>query len=152
MKADKRKSFIKAISGIYRHSQTYLGRRIKKYNIGQGQWAFLTQLLFNYDGITQEELSSILSIDKANTSRALKKLEEQEYIYRKEDSSDTRKKLVYVTDKSRAFEEEFHDIFKDLNRILSKDFTDEERYMVRRLLYKMFDNIIDYGKEENKDS
>jgi DNA-binding PadR family transcriptional regulator len=54
------------------------------------------------------------------TYNILKKLEEQEYIYRKEDSSDTRKKLVYVTDKSRAFEEEFHDIFKDLNRILPK--------------------------------
>ena len=148
MKIDKRKSFIKAISGIYRHSQTYLGRRIKKYNIGQGQWAFLTQLLFNYDGIIQEELSSVLSIDKANTSRALKKLEEEGYVYREEDSSDTRKKLVYVTGKSREFEEEFHNIFKDLNQILSKDFTDEERYMIRKLLYKMFDNIVAYEKNK----
>lgn len=148
MRVDKRKSFIKAISAVYRHSQTYLGKKIKKYEIGQGQWAFLTQLLFNYDGITQEELSSLLSIDKANTSRALKKLEGQGYIYRQEDPKDTRKKLVYVTDKSREFEEEFHDVFKGLNRILSKDFTEEEREIAKRFLYKMFDNIVDYEKEK----
>lgn len=146
---DKRKSLIKAISGIYRHSQSYLGPKIKKYGIGQGQWAFLTQLLFNYDGITQEELSKILSINKANTSRALKKLEEEGYIYRKEDPEDNRKKLVYVTAKARAFEEEFHSIFKELNQKLSKDFKNEERETVDRLLYRMFDNIA--GQEEREE-
>ena len=92
---DKRKSLIKAISAIYRYSQTYIGRNIRDYRIGQGQWAFLTQLLFNYDGITQEELS---------------------------------------------------EVFKGLNRILAKDFTDDERETARRLLYKMFDNIAAYER------
>lgn len=143
-RADKRKSLIKAISAIYRYSQTYIGRNIRDYRIGQGQWAFLTQLLFNYDGITQEELSEILNINKANTARALKKLEAEGYIYRGEDPDDARKKIVYVTETSRAFEQEFHEIFKGLNRILSKDFTDDERETARRLLYKMFDNIAAY--------
>lgn len=144
---DKRKSLIKAISGIYRYSQTWIGRNIRGYNIGQGQWPFLTQLLFNYDGITQEELSESLNINKANTARALKKLEEEGYVYRLEDPRDARKKRVYVTEKSRAFEQEFHQVFKGLNRILSKDFTHEEREIARRLLYKMFDNIVD---DENR--
>lgn len=150
MKVDKRKSLIKAISGVHRHSQTYLGSKIKRYGIGQGQWAFLTQLLFNYDGITQERLSSLLSINKANTSRALKRLEEQGYIYRQENPKDTRKKLVYVTEKAREFEEEFHGIFKGLNQELSKNFTDEEREIVERLLYKMFDNIVGYRDVEGE--
>ena len=116
---DKRKSLIKAISAIDRYSQTYIGRNVKDYNIGQGQWAFLTQLLFNYDGITQEELSELLNIDKANTARALKKLEEEGYVYREEDPKDGRKKIVYVTAKARDFEQEFHEVFKGLNRILA---------------------------------
>ncbi|SHN69864.1 MarR family winged helix-turn-helix transcriptional regulator [Desulfitobacterium chlororespirans] len=143
---DKRKSLIKAISAIDRYSQTYIGRNIKDYNIGQGQWAFLTQLLFNYDGITQEELSELLNIDKANTARALKKLEEEGYVYREEDPKDGRKKIVYVTAKARDFEEEFHEVFKGLNRILAKDFTEEERETARRILYKMLDNIADYER------
>ncbi|ACL18092.1 MarR family transcriptional regulator [Desulfitobacterium sp. LBE] len=143
---DKRKSLIKAISAIDRYSQTYIGRNVKDYNIGQGQWAFLTQLLFNYDGITQEELSELLNIDKANTARALKKLEEEGYVYREEDPKDGRKKIVYVTAKARDFEQEFHEVFKGLNRILAKDFTEDERETARRILYKMLDNIADYER------
>lgn len=143
---DKRKSLIKAISAIDRYSQTYIGRNVKDYNIGQGQWAFLTQLLFNYDGITQEELSELLNIDKANTARALKKLEEEGYVYREEDPKDGRKKIVYVTAKARDFEQKFHEVFKGLNRILAKDFTEDERETARRILYKMLDNIADYER------
>lgn len=143
---DKRKSLIKAISAIYRYSQTYIGRNIRDYRIGQGQWAFLSQLLFNYDGITQEELSEMLNINKANTARALKKLEDEGYVYRAEDPADARKKIVSVTEKSRDFEQEFHEVFKGLNRILAKDFTDDERETARRLLYKMFDNIAAYER------
>ncbi len=143
---DKRKSLIKAISAIDRYSQTYIGRNVKDYNIGQGQWAFLTQLLFNYDGITQEELSELLNIDKANTARALKRLEEEGYVYREEDPKDGRKKIVYVTAKARDFEQEFHEVFKGLNRILAKDFTEDERETARRILYKMLDNIADYER------
>lgn len=143
---DKRKSLIKAISAIDRYSQTYIGRNVKDYNIGQGQWAFLTQLLFNYDGITQEELSELLNIDKANTARALKRLEEEGYVYREEDPKDGRKKIVYVTAKARDFEQEFHEVFKRLNRILAKDFTEDERETARRILYKMLDNIADYER------
>lgn len=147
---ENKKSFIKAISAIYRYSQTYIGENAKKYSIGKGQWSFLTQLLFNHDGLTQEELSDKLYIDKANTARALKKLEDTGYIYRKEDPEDARKKRIYVTDKALEFENEFHQIFKGLNKMLSKGFTESEKDMARNLLYKMLDNIVDYrnGKEK----
>ncbi|MPW24951.1 MarR family transcriptional regulator [Alkalibaculum sp. M08DMB] len=147
---EKKKSLIKAISAIYRYSQTYIGENIKKYNIGKGQWNFLTQLLFNEDGLTQEELSDTLHIDKANTARALKLLEDEDYIYRQLDPKDARKKRIYVTNKSRVFEEEFHCVFKDLNKILSKDFTPEEKEMARILLYRMLDNIIAYRETQGK--
>lgn len=149
-KVDKKKSLIKAISGIGRYSQTYIGRNIKKFHIGQGQAAFLTQLLFNYDGVTQEELSDLINIDKANTARALKKLEEEGYIYRKVDPLDARKKLVYVTEKSRSIEKEFHQVFRNLNHILAQDFTPEEREVIRKLLYRMLENIAAYERDHRQ--
>ncbi len=91
-------------------------------------------------------MSEILNINKANTARALKKLEDEGYVYRAEDPADARKKIVYITEKSRDFEQEFHEVFKGLNRILAKDFTDDERETARRLLYKMFDNIAEYER------
>jgi DNA-binding MarR family transcriptional regulator len=144
----RKKSLIKSISALYRYSQSYISKRVSPYNIGQGQWHFLTQVLFNEDGITQEELSERLFIDKANTARAVKKLEQEGYIERREDPEDKRKKRVYVTQKSRDFENEFHQVFKDFNNILAKGFTAEERETARELLYRMLDNIIQY-KEEN---
>ena len=141
MKGERKISIIREISAIYRYSQIYIGERTKKYHIGKGQWHFLTELLFNEDGITQEELSEKLYIDKANTARALKKLEGEGYIERKVDSDDARKKRIYVTDKSRAFEEEFHQIFKDLNKLLVADFTEDEKLLMKKLLPNMFSNI-----------
>lgn len=72
----------------------------------------------------------------------MKKLEEEGYVERKKDGKDARKKRVYVTTKSRAFEEEFHQIFRDLNRLLAKDFTEDEKGLMKKLLVGMSNNII----------
>ncbi|WP_432409297.1 MarR family winged helix-turn-helix transcriptional regulator [Wukongibacter sp. M2B1] len=149
-KAKKNKSYIKAISAVYRYSQTYIGENVKRFNIGKGQWSFLTQLLFNEDGLTQEELSEKLHIDKANTARAVKKLENEGYVYWEVDPKDARKKRIYVTNKSLEFEEEFHQVFKGLNKILSKGFTEEEKDAARNLLFRMLDNIVEYRREQGK--
>lgn len=149
-KGENRRSYIKAISAIYRYSQTYIGENIKKYHLGKGQWSFLTQLLFNADGLTQEELSEELHIDKANTARAVKKLADEGYVYWEADPADARKKRIYVTGKSLGFEEEFHQVFKDLNKILSKGFTKEEKEITNNLLFRMLDNIIEYRNGQDK--
>ncbi len=111
---------------------------------------YLTELLFNNDGLTQESLTQILHMDKANTARALKALESEGYVERTEDLNDLRKKRVYVTKKSRMFEAEFHMVFKDLNKVLVKDFTDDEKEIFLDLLHRMADNIMSEraGKDE----
>ncbi|MBN2897829.1 MAG: MarR family transcriptional regulator [Clostridia bacterium] len=138
----KKKSYIKIISAIYRYSQGCIGEKIKGYNIGKGQWFYLTQLLFNEDGLTQDELSRILYVDKANTARALNKLEEEGFVYRVEDAEDKRKNRVYVTDKSAGFKTEFHQIFKDYNKVLVAGFTDKEKEIALDLLNRMLENVI----------
>lgn len=137
-----RESYIKAISGIYWHSQTYITKNITKFGLSPGQWPFLAQLLFNHDGICQEELSRLINIDKSNTARGLKKLEEQGFVIRHEDPHDSRRKLVYVTDKARMIADDFHQVFRDLNVILIGDCSAEECAILRKLLYKMYDNIV----------
>ena len=56
-------------------------------------------LFFKYsvskDGIKQEEMASSLNIDKGTTARAIKKLEEEGYIYRQKDKEDNRAQLVF---------------------------------------------------------
>lgn len=139
-----RESYIKAVAGIYWHSQTYIGKNIARFDLSVAQWPFLAQLLFNNDGIHQEELSRLINIDKSNTARGLKRLEEQGFIIRREDPHDSRRKLVYVTEKARSIEKEFHQVFRDLNIILTQGCTVEECKSLSKHLYKMYDNILDH--------
>ena len=140
----KNKSLIKAILSIYRTSQLYISPRISEFGVGRGHWYFLNKLLFESDGISQEELSKELVVDKAHTARAIKYLEEEDFIYCEKDPNDGRRKNIFVTDKSIEIKDDYHKIYKNLNAILVKDFTPEEVELVRILLYKMKDNIASY--------
>jgi DNA-binding MarR family transcriptional regulator len=141
---EKRKSLIKAILDIYRISLAYISDRASKYGIGRGQWYFFNRLLLGEDGISQEQLSAEMFVDSAHTTRALKKLEDDGYICRKADPADARKKNVYITEKAQAIKDEYHQVYKDLNKVFTKGFTPEEVKLVRTLLYRMRDNIAEY--------
>lgn len=83
-------------------------------------------------------------VDSAHTARAIKILEEKGFVYREKDSKDARKKNIFITDKSLKIKEDYHNIYKDLNKILVKDFTSEEIELVMSLLFRMENNIKSY--------
>jgi DNA-binding MarR family transcriptional regulator len=141
---EKNKSLIKAVLDIYRISLAYISGRASKYGIGRGQWYFFNRLLLGEDGISQEQLSAEMFVDSAHTTRALKKLEDDGFVCRKPDPDDARKKSVYITEKAESIKQEYHQIYKDLNKVFTKDFTPEEVQLVRTLLYRMRDNIAEY--------
>lgn len=149
---EKRKSLIKAILDIYRISQGYIVPKVAEYGIGRGQWYFFNSLLLDKDGISQEELSEKMVVDSAHTTRAIKKLEELELVFRELDPNDARKKNVYVTEKAMEIKDEYHDLFKGLNKVLVDGFTHEEVELIRSLLYRMRDNIELYIEAENQNS
>lgn len=147
---EKRKSLIKAVLDIYRISQAYISPRALKYGISRGQWYFFNRLLLGNDGISQEQLSTEMFVDSAHTARAIKQLEDNGFVLRKPDSNDARKKNVYVTEKAIDIKDDYHQLYKELNKILVKDFTPEELELVRSLLYRMRDNIASYMESNNQ--
>lgn len=52
--------------------------------------------LLQNDGITQDELIKIVSVDKAVTARTLKSLEENGFVLRVQDEKDRRQKRIYL--------------------------------------------------------
>ena len=140
----KRKFLTKAIFDIYRNSLAYISAGAAQFDIGRGQWYFLNRLLFGTDGISQEQLSEELFVDRAHTARAVKKLEEGGFVFRKPDPDDARKKNVYVTEKAIAIKDDYHRLHRELNRVLVKDFTAEEQELLRSLLYRVRGNIVSY--------
>ena len=65
----------KYISLIHRQANVFFTKEFSKFGFGSGQYMFLIHLYKN-DGISQEELSELVNIDKGTTAKAIRKLEE----------------------------------------------------------------------------
>ena len=86
---------------------------------------FLVKIYQN-QGISQKELSTLVKIDKATTAKALKKLEEQDYIYRIIDKEDKRYNKLYVTEKGEGFTPKLMEILGDITDNLIVGISDEQ--------------------------
>lgn len=137
--AENKHSIPRMISLIYRTGHIYIGKQLKEYNIGKGQYIFLNAL-YKKDNISQEELSSYLRIDKGTTAKALKKLEEEGLIERTADDKDRRANKVCLTEKAKLIRQDVRTVLHDWKNVLLTDFTEEEEELAFKILEKMCDN------------
>ena len=88
------------VSMIHRTRMMFLNDKMGNMDITAGQFPFIV-VLSNEEGITQDELAAHFHIDKGTVARALRKLEDKEYLFRKVDSLNRRRYLIYLTEKGR---------------------------------------------------
>jgi DNA-binding MarR family transcriptional regulator len=138
----------KWISVIYRQGKIHISNELKPYNIGYGQFPFLN-VLFEKDGIRQEDISRMLSIDKATTGRAIKKLEVEGYVKRVRDTEDRRAYKIFLTPRGRKMEPVLHKILLQWTNFLDADFSDEEKEKIRQLLGRMYQNALEVKYKRN---
>lgn len=130
----------KYISQIYRKGRIFLGKGLEDYNIGQGQVMFLLELYIE-DGRNQEELADVLKIDKGTTARAIKKLEQNEFIKREKDEKDKRSNRVYLTEKGKNMKDNIFLILNQWDQKMSEQLDEGERDLMIKLLRKVCSNI-----------
>lgn len=133
------------ISLLNRYMQGYISGHLKAHNIGYGQYVFLLTLYHN-NGISQDTLSELMNIDKGTTAKAVKKLEDEGYLYREVDPSDKRAYKLYYTEKAIELQPILFEIIDSCNNILTCDFTVEEKEMSLKLLQKMSQNAVTFLK------
>ncbi len=133
------------ISLLNRYMQGYISGHLKAHNIGYGQYVFLLTLYHN-NGISQDTLSELMNIDKGTTAKAVKKLEDEGYLYREVDPSDKRAYKLYYTEKAIELQPILFEIIDSCNNILTCDFTAEEKEMSLKLLQKMSQNAVTFLK------
>lgn len=126
-------------SQIYRQSQIYMLNNLKKYNLGIGQLHFLKRLYLN-DGINQESLAKSLNFTKATGTRAIKKLEEEGYIIRKNDVADKRAYNVFLTDKGKELKPEIEKVTSKWGEILFSGFNEKEQSLFIDFLKRAINN------------
>lgn len=139
----------KYISIIQRLKNIYLSKKLSDYQIGCGQQFFLLQI-FEHPGISLQELAELGYYDKATATRAVRKLEDEQYVFTKTDKTDKRLRHIYVTDKAGPVIRETWALIDEWNRIILKDIPEEERRKAESLLKKMAGNAHIYMEQQRR--
>jgi len=146
---DSKHTIPRWVSLLYRYGQMYIGDRLKHLDIGRGQHIFLNTL-YKEDGLSQEELSSYLRIDKGTTAKALKKLEQQGYVTRQVRDEDKRSYRIFLTEKALLIKDEVRAVLAEWRNIVSDGLTEEEKRLALELLEKMGTNAARLYEETDK--
>jgi DNA-binding MarR family transcriptional regulator len=85
---------------------------------------------------TQEALSSLLFVDRSNAGRALKRLEQEEYVERNKATADKRANTVRMTPKGHAIVGELSRLRIEIAQSFFGELTEEEAGMAAELLRK----------------
>lgn len=134
------KSVGKYISKINRRLNILLTHDLKKLNIGSGQYLFLINL-YKQEGVNQKELGEKLNIDKANTARAIKKLEKIGYVESIIDAEDKRNKKIYLTKEGHTIIPFIKESLMRTRLIMLHGFTKTETNQLFYLLDKIENNV-----------
>lgn len=132
------------IASIYRHQQIVLNQRLNKYGLGSGQFYFLIAVA-KQEGLSQKDLTELFHIDKATTAKALRKLEEHDYIRRESNPEDRRCHKLYLTETGRNIIPTLKDVLNEQTDILSMGIPEDELKVVYATLDKMEQNINDFA-------
>src|SRR5690554_634631 len=128
------------ISILHRQSQIYINYALKDYNITSAECAFILYLARN-EGVTQDEMSSYLYINKSATTRAIKSLENKGYVIKCKDNNDKRCNRIYMSDLAKK------NIKKIIHKVhlwsdfLSKDLDTKTHDLIVDALEKIVDKV-----------
>ena len=120
--------------------------KYKKFNLQKGQYLFITRVCEN-PGINLVNLSNMLKVDQATTTKAVKKLIDIGYLNKTQDENDKRGYKLNATKKAlEVYEFIIEEESKQLE-ISFNGFSQEEKKMATRLIEKMSENIEEYWLE-----
>jgi DNA-binding MarR family transcriptional regulator len=129
----------KRIGILSRASQVYFQHQFRDYPLGHAQVVTL-HFICRHNGLIQNELVQYLNLDKSSVSSQLNKLEENGYIKRIANEADSRSRKIFITKKTKEFEDDLHQKFSAWSKILLKGFSVEETENVYHLLDKLISN------------
>ncbi len=146
----EKEPLIKWISIIYRHSLIYANKKLKNFDITGGELSFFISIV-DTEGITQEELSGYLKINKSTTAKAVKSLEKKGYVLKKIYDKDKRSYNLYPTKKAIELRKKMRNLAFSWNDILLGNMSKEDKKKICQLIKVMADNADMYIKRSDND-
>jgi len=134
------KEILREVGMIARCFETISNIEFKRYKLARGQYLYLVRICEN-PGIIQERVAEMLKVDRTTAARAIQKLVLEGFVEKVSDLENKKILSLFPTDKGREVhlllkkEEQYSD------EISLKNFTQEEKEIVLRLLQKIRKNI-----------
>ena len=133
------KSIGRRVNFLFRLSMMHLRNEAKKIGLGSGDYTILF-FLYTQDGLSQNDLSKRMRLDKSYIARAVASLEKMGMVTRKPDPDEHRIKRVYLDTKARKMEAAFFNLAKRWHYNLIKDIPSDELLVIEKGLDKMIKN------------
>ena len=127
------------ISSFHRIGASFLAQKFEEYDIGVGQYQFLIKLYLK-DGISHEQLTKLVHVDKATTTRAVTKLYENGFVTVEKSDTDRRKSIIYLTEYAKSIKDHIWDIAGEWENQLTQSLTVDEFNQLYSIFSKIAEN------------
>lgn len=135
---------------LARKCQGYLGDALRSYDLTAAEEPFF-MVLQNYKGITQEELSALIGVDRAATARAMRSLEEKGFLFRVQDPNDRRQNRVYPTEKAQQMWETVRQELLHFNTLMTQGLDSQTVELVYAALQQIEENFKAIARQKTDD-
>jgi DNA-binding MarR family transcriptional regulator len=94
------KEILREIGMIARALDSISNIEFKEFDLTKGQYLYIVRICEN-QGIIQEKLAEMIKVDRTTAARAIKKLEVNGFIEKKEDTDNKKIKKLFPTEKGK---------------------------------------------------
>ncbi|MFG6147375.1 MarR family winged helix-turn-helix transcriptional regulator [Halobacillus sp. B23F22_1] len=134
------KEILREIGMIARALDSISNIEFKEYDLTKGQYLYLVRIYEN-PGIIQEKAAEMIKVDRTTAARAIKKLETNGFIEKREDPHNKKIKKLYPTEKG----EKVYPLIKRendySNSVALEGFSESEAEDIFHMLQRVRDNI-----------
>jgi DNA-binding MarR family transcriptional regulator len=134
------REILREIGMIARALDSISNIEFKEYDLTKGQYLYVVRICEN-PGIIQEKLAELIKVDRTTAARAIKKLEMNGFIEKKEDEHNKKIKRLFPTEKGKNVFPFIKRENEHSNSIALDGFTEQETETVFNLLQRVRKNI-----------
>ncbi|GGB44348.1 MarR family winged helix-turn-helix transcriptional regulator [Fictibacillus barbaricus] len=146
------KEILREIGMIARALDSISNIEFKEFDLTKGQYLYLVRICEN-PGIIQEKLAEMIKVDRTTAARAIKKLEIQGFIEKRDDNFNKKIKKLYSTEKGETIYPFLKREGDYSNKVALSGLSKEETDLLHNLLCRVRKNVEvnwDFVKKGNK--
>lgn len=134
------KEILREIGMIARALDSISNIEFKEYDLNKGQYLYIVRICEN-PGIIQEKLAEMIKVDRTTAARAIKKLEINGFIEKKEDQHNKKIKKLFPTEKGKSIYPMIKRENDHSNSVVLAGFSEREAESLFQLLLRGRKNI-----------